>query len=88
MDAKKRTEKADNGTRIKPRARVRLKNAKDAARYIASCIKRAERGGEGNELYKRVCMASILIKALEVATLEERMAQIEQLLARGKDGTT
>lgn len=87
-DTKKRSAKADSAAKIKPRTRVRLKNAKDAARYMASCIKRAERGGEGNELYKRVCMASMLIKAFELADHEERMARIEELLERGSYGNS
>jgi hypothetical protein len=68
----------------KPRKRIgRLKTAQDVAKYVARCIKLAERQGEGaeNKYYKQVMMASILLRAVEASSFEERISQLEK--ARG-----
>lgn len=59
----------------------RLKTAQDVAKYIARLIKRTERGegaAEENRNYKLTMMASILLKAIEVSTLEKRIEKLEQ----------
>jgi hypothetical protein len=61
----------------------RLKTASDIARYMARCIRRVERGGEGgdsNENYKLVMMASVLVKTLEVSSLERRIQKLEEVI--------
>jgi predicted aminopeptidase len=58
----------------------RLKTAKDVTRYIARCIKKAEQGGDSTAYYRQTVMASILLKAIETATFEERIARIEQAI--------
>ena len=73
----------------KARRRIRLKSARDVCRYISSCIRRAEHAGGGetdNVFYKRVMMASMLIKALEVSELEQRLERLEQIAERKHDG--
>jgi hypothetical protein len=58
-----------------------LRNAKDVARYMSRSIKRAERregGDDPNIYYKLVTMASMLLKAIEVSTFEDRIARIEK----------
>jgi hypothetical protein len=62
----------------KTNTRIRLKTAKDVARYMARCIRRAEQGGDCGDSYKLVTMASMLLKAVEVASLEERIKDLEQ----------
>ena len=72
------------------RMRIRLKSPKDVCRYIASCIRRSERGGDETRLYKHVMMASMLIKAIEVAGFDERLSALEatykQLMERNEHG--
>ena len=63
----------------KTNTRIRLKTAKDVARYMARCIRRAEQGGECGDSYKLVTMASMLLKADEVASLEGRIEALEKL---------
>ena len=63
----------------KTNTRIRLKTAKDVARYMAKCIRRAEQGGECGDSYKLVTMASMLLKAVEVASLEGRIEALEKL---------
>ncbi|MFH0990270.1 MAG: hypothetical protein V1799_09695 [bacterium] len=77
MASKKERKKATSEHLPKPRQRIRLKSARDVCRYISSCIRRAEQGGGDNTFYKRVMMASMLIKALEVTELEERIEKLE-----------
>lgn len=84
MARKKYQKKPETEPQPKPRKRIRLKTAKDVVRYISSCIKRAEKGGGDNTFYKRVCMASMLIKALEVSTLEERLSRLEEIAEERK----
>ena len=70
-------------SRIIPRERIRLKSAKQICNYISSCIRRAEQAGGGdadNVFYKRVMMASMLIKALEVSDIEERIKKLEEVM--------
>jgi predicted GTPase len=55
----------------------KLKTANDVAKYMASCIRRAEGGGSDSANYKLVMMASMLLKALEVSSLEERLEKLE-----------
>jgi len=58
------------------------------ARYISRCIKKAEQGGEdssANTYYKLVTMASILLKAIETATFEDRIARLEELAKLRKE---
>jgi hypothetical protein len=72
----------------KPRKRLgKLKSASDVARYMAKCIRRTEGGGDENVYYKRVMMASMLLKALEVSALEERVSRLESV-ARVKSSIT
>jgi len=51
--------------------------AQDVRKYIARCIKSAENHGEVTECYKKTMMASMLLKAVEVASLEARIEQLE-----------
>jgi hypothetical protein len=44
---------------------------------MARCIRRAEGGGSDSANYKLVMMASMLLKALEVSSLEERLEKLE-----------
>ena len=58
----------------------KLQTAKDARRYIARCIRTAERENTSesvNTHYKLVMMASMLVKAIEMADLEERITKLE-----------
>lgn len=58
-----------------------MKTASDVAQFMARCIRRAARGeGDGTTEYKLVMMASMLVKTLEVASLEKRIEQIELTL--------
>lgn len=82
---KKSEKKISAEPQPKPRLRVRLKTPKDVCRYISSCIKRAERGGGDNTFYKRVMMASMLMKALEVSEIEERLKHLEEIAERKTD---
>lgn len=77
--------KANTGSTHKERKRIGcLKTAQDVARYMARCIRRAERGeGEENRHYKLVMMATMLLKAVEASDLEERISKLEQHL-KGK----
>jgi hypothetical protein len=51
------------------------------AQYIARCIKRAEKGEGGeNGHYKRVMMASMLLRAIESSDIENRIEALEQKL--------
>ncbi len=67
-------------TKCIPRKRIgRLKTSKDVAIYIARCIKKAEKGeGDANGHYKRVMMASMLLKAIEASDMESRIEALEQ----------
>ena len=71
----------------KQRIRVgRLKTSRDVALYIARCIKRADRGeGDENGHYKRVMMASMLLKAIETSDIEARIEALELKLDGRKD---
>ena len=61
-----------------PRKRIgRLKTAEDVRKYIARCIKSSENHGEVTDCYKKTMMASMLLKAVEVASIEERLTQLE-----------
>lgn len=63
-----------------PRKRIgRLKTPQDVARFMAKCIKEAARGeGTATKQYNMVNMASQLLKAIEVAQLEERIEALER----------
>ena len=63
------------------RTRIRLKSAQDVCKYISSCIRRTEREGGETTYYKRVMMAAMLVKALEIAELEKRVEELEKHLA-------
>ena len=80
---KKTHRKRAPGQQQTPRRRIgRLKTAKDVAHYIARCIKLSERGGDtegANTYYKLCCMGSMLLKAIEVSTFEERIERLEEL---------
>jgi len=68
-------------TQKKTRLRVgRLQSAWDVELYQARIIKQASRGGGEvvNECYKLCMMASMLVKTLEVSSLEERIADLER----------
>ena len=62
------------------RIRVPLKTAEDVRRFQARCIRRAMTGGGVgvNDSYKLVTAASMLLKSIEVAGLEERIKRLEQ----------
>ena len=65
------------------RIRLRLKRPQDVAKYMARCIRRVERGGEGadaNLNYKCVMMASMMLKAFEAGEMEERLAKLEKAI--------
>ena len=59
----------------------RLETAQDISRYIARCIKKAERGGEGDALrwYGLTTMSAVLLKAIEASTFENRIRALEGL---------
>lgn len=62
-----------------PKKRIgKLKTAKDVAKYIARCIRKTEQGGEDNRNYKLVMMASMLLKAIEISSLEDRIEKLEK----------
>lgn len=81
---KKSLSKAVSCSDSKVRTRVgRLKSSDDVAKYIARCIKRAERGeGEENRRYKLVMMASMLLKAIEAADIEKRVTRLEDVILK------
>lgn len=57
----------------------KLKSAQDVAKYMARCIRRAERGeGDTNECYKLVMMASMMLKAFEAGGIEQRVRALEE----------
>ena len=60
----------------------RLESASDVAKYVARCIRDAHREEGGNEtkFYRRVLMASMLLKAVETASLERRINTLEKRL--------
>lgn len=59
----------------------RLKTSTDAAKFMARCIRGGVRGeGDMNTNYKLVMMASMLVKTLEVSSLEQRIEQLERTL--------
>ncbi len=60
----------------------KLKTAKDVVRYIARCIKKGEAGGDSTAYYRQVVMSSILLKAIETATFEDRIARIEDAVKK------
>ena len=64
------------------RIRLPLKTAQDVARFMARCIRTAAKGeggkGAENRAYKLVNMSSQLLKAIEVASLEQRLANLEK----------
>lgn len=72
----------DNEPIRKQRKRIGpLKTGQDVVRYLARCIKRTERGeGGSNENYKLAMMASMLLKGIEISTLEDRISQLEVAL--------
>ena len=64
----------------KRRVRVgKLDTAWDVAKYIQKCLRLSTKGeGEGTEMYRRVMMASMLLKAIETASLERRLSELEK----------
>ncbi len=75
----------ETNARGQPRRRIgRLKTPQDVARFMAKCIKAAARGEGENRNYKLVNMASQLLKAIEVSSLEERISKLEDKLERGQ----
>ncbi len=60
----------------------KLKSAHDVAKYIARCIRQTEGGGDENRQYKLVTMASMLLKAIEVSYLEDRISALESVLQK------
>ena len=62
-----------------PRVRIPLKTAGDVARYMARCVKEGHKstGGEGPKWYRQAMMCSLLVKALESASLEDRVKALE-----------
>jgi hypothetical protein len=70
------------------RTRVgRLKTATDVAKFIARCIRKTEGGGDENRKYKQVMMASMLLKAIELSDLEERVSSLERRLVEERNLT-
>ena len=67
-------------TPLKPRKKrvKRLKTAKDVAGFIAACIADTVGGGDENKNYKLCMMACMMLKAIEVSDLEERVIQLER----------
>lgn len=66
-----------------PKRRIgKLKSAQDVAKYIARCIRQTEGGGDENRNYKLVMMAGILLKALEVSSLERRIDSLEERISK------
>lgn len=81
MTRKKEAEKSERQTGGTVKRRIRLKNASDVARYMSRCIRSVEQVGgeaEANLSYKKVSMAVMLLKAIEVSSLEERIKDLEQ----------
>jgi hypothetical protein len=65
-------------TPTSPKVRVgKLKTVGDVAKYIARCIRRGEGGVDGTRMYRQVMMASILLRAIEISSLEERVEALE-----------
>ena len=64
------------------RLRLPLKSAQDVARFMARCIRSTVKGEGGkaaeNRAYKLVNMSSQLLKAIEVASLEQRLSNLEK----------
>lgn len=68
-----------NNQRIKRLRIGKLKSAQDVAKYMARCIRRAERGeGDTNECYKLVMMASMMLKSFEAGDIEARISRLEE----------
>lgn len=67
-----------------PKRRVRLPKLDEpwgVVKYIQKCMREAAKGeGEGRAAYRKVMMASFLLKALETASLEQRLAELEKLV--------
>lgn len=78
MAKRKRLKNA--GGEMAKRIRVPLKTAQDVQKFQARCIRRAMTGGDMpvNDSYKLCTMASMLLKSIEVASLEERIKRLEQ----------
>jgi hypothetical protein len=74
-----------NAAELPKRPRVRLKSARDVARFQARCIRAALTGEGGTtKWYNLVNMSSQLLKAIEVSSLEERISKLEDKLERGQ----
>jgi hypothetical protein len=84
ISPKMRLKNSKNGVGVpRPQRIGSLKRPADVAKFIAKCMKRVERGGEGadpNTNYKLVMMASMLIKALEASEVEDRLSNLERSL--------
>jgi hypothetical protein len=63
--------------KVSPKRIGRLKSAQDVAKYIAKCIRRGEGGIDQNFMYKQVMMASMLLRAIEISSLEQRIEKLE-----------
>ena len=61
----------------------RLKSASDVRAFIARCIRESAReGGTSSTVhYRNVMMATMLLKAIEVSAIEERINKLEQTIA-------
>ena len=79
---KKTAKQTEGNTESTSRKRIgKLKTAHDVAKYMARCIRKAEGGGDSNRYYKQVMMASMLLKAIEASSLEDRLAKLESIVS-------